>query len=1222
MFGTSIFSGSSSIVSFISKATNSFATSLGCPSLSSIGLSFSNIYNLLKTNQDEINSEIKNYSLQSSTYNKIIPEIFGRVRISGNIMWVSEIKKTSIYHPKKMTKNGTQTAYTENLVRGSFAIAICKGVIDEIKNIYVNNEPLNLSTYNIKIYYGDEKQKTDTTMQSYLGTNIPAFKGLCYVVFNDFPMEEFGGTIPNFTFDVVRNKEIQEENDMEQLVSCINIIPGSGEFVYDTKTQKKLNGSWIYGNFYETQKPTILNNHSFTNYTDAVDSLNDLQKTFPNLKYVSLIVCWFCNSLDCKDDVVYPACENNAITTIPDEWEVNGLKRTGARTIGLDEDGNIRYGGTPSDECVKRYAKEIKNRGLKLCLYPMLMVDVDKKPWRGHIKGDVDDIHNFFVKDNGYNNFIKHYTRLLKDDIDVVIIGSEMIGLTSVFDDKNNNYPAVDEFCNLAQDIKNIVNNNTKITYTADWSEYHHNDRGDYNMDKLWADKNIDFIGIDAYFPLTDKSETTYNIDEIKNGWFSGEGYDFYYKDKQRTIKEKLNEKYAWKNLKWFIENEHYNTDGTKTLWKPKSKKIWFMEYGFSSVDCCTNQPNVFYSKGSFDSAFPRHSQGVVDFKAQRTAIIATELAWKNSDFVENKFLYTWDARPYPYFPNLKDVWADANCWKYGHFLNGKSGKATLANIINFLLKKIGLNDEDFDTSLLKNDIIDGFLIDDKKSVLSHLKILANTFNFDAYIDNGKIIFKSLINTETHKVNDDDLIIDEKNKKIEFFTENVSNNLVPSKIELLFMDIENDYKTSTAIANDNSEKDNSYSISVNIPMPISQAQQICWNVLSNLANQRTTYIFKLPIQYLNISPLDTISIEIDNEEHLMRVKNVEIIDLTTIKIIAFSIVANENILTNLDYTNDKIIALDKNINNKINEISKTNFEVFELYNIKNEIQKDVLSLYIASWSDNEKFDGATIYYSNDNEQNYQVLDYIKNETTIGKLIKINGNDNKIISPTLIDNETEIIFSLLNEDGKLQSITDDEFLKLKNIILIGDEVVAFRDVEQIEKNIFKISHLLRGRFCTENFISNHKQNEMVVLLDNDLHKIDIPITNIGKDFFIKVLSKGDSLLNVDAKKITIEGKSCSDFQPISLKKNTLKNKNILLSFSKRKNFKVSLNKNIELSGNVLLKIYDTKKNNMIRQEKIENENKFIYSNNMQIEDFGKIISQNDIYFKVENILNLV
>ena len=117
--------------------------------------------------------------------------------------------------------------------------------------------------------------------------------------------------------------------------------------------------------------------------------------------------------------------------------------------------------------------------------------------------------------DIGYNNFVKHYANLLKDDIDAIIIGSEMKGLTGIYDKSRDDYPAVDEFCNLADEIRNIVGNDVKITYAADWSEYHHDQLGDYNLDKLWANKNIDFIGIDAYFPLSDSLNTVIGATEL-----------------------------------------------------------------------------------------------------------------------------------------------------------------------------------------------------------------------------------------------------------------------------------------------------------------------------------------------------------------------------------------------------------------------------------------------------------------------------------------------------------------------------------------------------------------------------------------------------------------------------------------------------------------------------------------------------------------------------------
>ena len=43
--------GGGSIISFANKATNSIFTSLGCPSLSSLGLSVGSIIKMLKSNK-------------------------------------------------------------------------------------------------------------------------------------------------------------------------------------------------------------------------------------------------------------------------------------------------------------------------------------------------------------------------------------------------------------------------------------------------------------------------------------------------------------------------------------------------------------------------------------------------------------------------------------------------------------------------------------------------------------------------------------------------------------------------------------------------------------------------------------------------------------------------------------------------------------------------------------------------------------------------------------------------------------------------------------------------------------------------------------------------------------------------------------------------------------------------------------------------------------------
>ena len=62
----------------------------------------------------------------------------------------------------------------------------------------------------------------------------------------------------------------------------------------------------------------------------------------------------------------------------------------------------------------------------------------------------------------------------------------------------------------LAANVRSVVGAGTAISYAADWSEYFGHQPADgsgdvyFHLDPLWADANIDFVGIDVYHPLTD----------------------------------------------------------------------------------------------------------------------------------------------------------------------------------------------------------------------------------------------------------------------------------------------------------------------------------------------------------------------------------------------------------------------------------------------------------------------------------------------------------------------------------------------------------------------------------------------------------------------------------------------------------------------------------------------------------------------------------------------
>jgi uncharacterized protein (TIGR02217 family) len=163
----------------------------------------------------------------------------------------------------------------------------------------------------------------------------------------------------------------------------------------------------------------------------------------------------------------------------------------------------------------------------------------------------------------------------------------------------------------------------------------------------------------------------------------------------------------ANKQLRWWWNNQHraiyddgdgtgWSPHGPYTEWVPQSKSITFAEYGFPACDKGTNQPNVFYSPASIESATPfwsiwDPSQSVTgdywprrDDELQLLALQAIYEYWVTDGnnetssggvpMIETTFMsvWNWDARPFPVFPQLTGVWGDTGDWPAGNWLGGK----------------------------------------------------------------------------------------------------------------------------------------------------------------------------------------------------------------------------------------------------------------------------------------------------------------------------------------------------------------------------------------------------------------------------------------------------------------------------------------------------------------------------------------------------------------------
>lgn len=1072
-------------------------------------------------------ARLEELAVQSSSYGKMIPIVFGTMRLAGNMIWARPLKElettTSVSQGgkggsrKKVTSTSTSYSYYATV-----AIAICEGEITRISRVWADAKLLDLSQGTYRLYRGTNDQLPDPLIESFEGVgNTPAYRGLAYVVIEDFPIGDFGNRIPNFTFEVVRHtpqKDVHAQ-PVESLVTSVMLIPGSGEFVYDTQVATKANGTIVSGNFVQEGYNIALNRHTAEGVANIQVALDQMQQTFPNLEWVGVAANWFGDSMDIASCHIKPRVEfSTNVQITPQAWQVAGLTRSSAPLVGNDE-GMPRFGGTPDDASLVRLCEALRARGLKIFFYPMLQMDLPGKPWRGFLTGGPTQVGSFFTRAWGYRQFILHYATLVAGKVDAFAIGSELRDLTGIANG-DGVYPAVDELVTLAGLVRGVLGSGVKLTYAADWSEYHHADGGWYHLDPLWASPAIDMVGIDAYFPLTEGVQTGYDMQAIRDGWENGEGYDYYYTDAGRTLTAPLAPAYAWKNIGWWWSHAHTNPNGSGTAWVPESKPIWFTEYGFASVDGCSNEPNRFIDAGSAESAFPRFSRGRVDFMAQRTAIAATEAQWADSPMVVNKFLWTWDARPYPYWPDLRSIWADGANWVTGHWVQGKLGASHVAAAVEQIAARVGIGPEQLDTSVLQM-ILEGFVIHQRTTARGAISQLMQAYFFT--LREGKAGMEALLRDQASPlvVNRQDCIpMTVGERQVAYTMERQEELALPDRIEVQSLNRLQLYETQVQSANRATQGSREVqSMQLGLVLSQTHATSIAEMALMQRWSERCRVTLQLPLRFAALEPGDRLLLQDGTQEHVLRVEQVQFGRPGMLRITALNTQAEPWDGYIAPTTDGGVEAL--------LPPPPTHLEWLEIPAFGSDAQ-DVYTVRLAACGTSEGWRGAAIIRQSGYGED-MVIAEMERPATIGRSVTVLGD----AMAELVDRQSSVEVALLGT-GQLASVSEEALWAGANLALLGDELLQFAEAVLIGENRYRLSRFLRGRKGTERFTAGHAANERFVLLDSALVPLLPGTANIGQLWQARAVSVGDQFSGGTAEDHALSGASLKPYAPVRLR----------------------------------------------------------------------------------------
>lgn len=217
---------------------------------------------------------------------------------------------------------------------------------------------------------------------------------------------------------------------------------------------------------------------------------------------------------------------------------------------------------------VVQYAKEFKKNNFKIMVKPQIWV------WNGAFTGKIKMKNNDKWKEleKSYTSFILTYALAAKEiDADIFCIGTELESFVL-------NRP--EYWMSLIKKIREVFNG--KLTYASNWDEF--------KRVPFW--KNLDIIGVDAYFPLTDKKNP--DVQDFENGWKI---------HKPEIIK----------------------------IQKEANKPIIFTEYGYRSVN--------YNGKRPWDSSLIEEN---INFQAQVNGLKAIYNQFWNEDWFLGGFIWKW----------------------------------------------------------------------------------------------------------------------------------------------------------------------------------------------------------------------------------------------------------------------------------------------------------------------------------------------------------------------------------------------------------------------------------------------------------------------------------------------------------------------------------------------------------------------------------------------------
>ena len=575
-----------------------------------------------------------------------------------------------------------------------------------------------------------------------------------------------------------------------------------------------------------------------------------------------------------------------------------------------------------------------------------------------------------------------------------------------------------------------------------------------------------------------------------------------------------------------------FSAHDPESLRGPQFDGAWVDEYGCAAVDKGTNQPNKFLDPKSSESTLPHFSDGRRDELIQQQYLRAFLGYWNDpannpqSDVydgtmldMDHAYAWAWDMRPYPNFPNNRDLWSDGANYTRGHWLNGRISSRTLASVIEEICLRSGLNACDTSGA---HGLVRGYTVDQVSEARSALQPLMLRYGVDAVERDGRLRFIMRDGGADRVIDLDTLVRDPEMDSVLEETRGSTVELA-GRVRLRFIEADGDFEiiAEEAILPDNA----THGVSISeFPLAMTRAEgrQTVERWLSEARLATDTLRLTLPPSQLETGAGDVIAIPEGQGRGLFRIDRADQMAGAQ----KLEAVRTEPESYRPAEFEDEAVTLRPFV-----APSPVAPFFLDLPLLTGDEVPHAPHLAVTA----NPWPGSVALYASDEDSNYALNSLVTARTPVGVL-------ETPLFPAhagRIDRGPAVQVRMLG--GSLESISDLALFNGGNLCAIGDgtpdgwELIQFRDADLVDIDTYLLSHRLRGQVGTER-AEAWPQGSYLVRLNGTAKQIELSKAKRGLARYYRIGPAGRPVddPSFSAVRLAFDGLGLRPLSPVHLR----------------------------------------------------------------------------------------